>query len=236
MAKKVCYSKRDVKEIKAMIGLNLAAARRNAGMTQTDVMKALWNVTNSRNRISEIETGKKDLTLIDLLLFHELYGQSLDYICGLSVESEIDMMAGTVNHMVTQSHAMIEMFTGELASAMVTHLKSICKNDHEALLDKAKTMADVVRSEQRLNKASPAIIRAASDLLNIIIDIEGKQARQLNAVDTQMMQIKDRVDKQDRHRLKRDIGKDYQYSLPLLRPDQFSENIDDAVVVGGSNG
>lgn len=233
MAKKVKYSKRDVKEINVIVGMNLAAARRNAGMSQTDVMKAIWGVSNSRSRISNIETGKKDLTLIDLLHFHELYGQSLDYICGLSVEPEIDMMAGTVNHVVTQASSMIEMLTGELAGAMVTHLKSICKNDHEALLDQAKKLGEVVRSEHKLKRASPEIVQATSKLLKVIIDIEAKQARQLNAVNTQMIQVRERVDKQDKHRLQSDRNKAYQYSLPLPPPDQMSELIEDAVVVGG---
>ncbi|MFP3490463.1 hypothetical protein R0K20_22960, partial [Staphylococcus sp. SIMBA_130] len=82
-------------------------------------------VSNNRNRISEIENGKKNLTLIDLLIFQDLYGQSLDYICGLSIEPEIDILAGTVNHVVTQSHAIIEMMTAELASVVVDHMKSI---------------------------------------------------------------------------------------------------------------
>ena len=235
MAKKICYSKRHVKEINVMVGLNLRAARRNAGMSQTDVMKALWNVSNSRNRISEIETGKKDLTLIDLLLFHQLYGQSIDYICGLSVEPEVDMMAGTVNHLVTQAHGMIEMLTGELAGVLVTHLKSICKNDHEALLESVKTLIDVVKSEDKLNRASPSIVAASSNLAGIVAAIDAKQARQVKAVDTQMTQIVDRIDKHDRHRLMRDIGKDYQFSIPMLGINHLSDAVKDAVVVGGYN-
>ena len=70
----------------------MAAARKNAGMTQAEVMRIVWNVDNNRNHISEIENGNKDLTLTDLLIFQNLYNQSLDYICGLSVEPELDML------------------------------------------------------------------------------------------------------------------------------------------------
>ena len=49
VAKRLGYTKRDIKSINITIGLNLAAARRNAGMTQTDVMQAVWGVSNNRN-------------------------------------------------------------------------------------------------------------------------------------------------------------------------------------------
>lgn len=230
--KKIKYSPRDIKEINVIVGINLAAARRNAGMSQTDVMKAIWGVSTNRNRISEIETGKKDLTLIDLLKFQELYGQSLDYMCGLSVEPEIDMMAGTVNHVVTQARSMIDMLTDELAGAMVNHLKSICQNDYEALLGTAKELSAVVRSENKLNRASPDIVKATSSLLNIIGYIEAKQERQAKAVNTQMIQVAERVDTQDKHRLLSDRSKAYQFSLPIPYPDQIDPVVD-MVVAGG---
>lgn len=234
MTKKIKYSPRDIKEINVIVGINLAAARRNAGMSQTDVMKAIWGVSTNRNRISEIETGKKDLTLIDLLKFQELYGQSLDYICGLSVEPEIDMMAGTVNHVVTQARSMIDMLTDELAGAMVNHLKSICQNDYEALLGAAKDLGNIVKSENKLNRASPAIVKSTSSLLSVISYIEAKQERQAKAVNTQMIQVAERVDTQDKHRLLSDRTKAYQFSLPIPAPDQINV-IEDAVIMGGKH-
>ena len=43
--KKIKYSPRDIKNINVIVGLNLAAARRNAGMSQTEVMEAIWGVS-----------------------------------------------------------------------------------------------------------------------------------------------------------------------------------------------
>ena len=225
MAKRSGYTKRDIKEINVTIGLNLAAARRNAGMSQTDVMKAIWGVSNNRNRISEIENGKKNLTLIDLLIFQDLYGQSLDYICGLSIEPEIDILAGTVNHVVNQSHAIIEMLTTELASVVVDHMKSICANDYEALLTRTKELCETIKSDHCM---SEPVTQATREVMHVIRKIEVDQARKINAVDTQMMQIKERVNNEDRHYLLRDRNKNYQYSMPLLKP----EMIDDTEMVG----
>ena len=98
MAKTIEFTERDLVNIRIIIGANLKAARLNAGLTQTGVMNAIYGVSNNRNRISEVETGrKKEITVTELLKFQELYGQSLDYICGLSTEPEMDMLAGSVN-------------------------------------------------------------------------------------------------------------------------------------------
>lgn len=228
MVKRSGYTKRDIKEINVTIGLNLAAARRNAGMSQTDVMKAVWGVSNNRNRISEIENGKKNLTLIDLLIFQDLYGQSLDYICGLSIEPEIDILAGTVNHVVNQSHAIIEMMTTELASVVVDHMKSICENDLEALLTRTKALCNAIKADQYSSGVSEPVAKATREVMHVIRKIEVAQARKINAVDMQMIQIKERVNNEDRHYLLRDRNKNYQYSMPLLKP----EMIDDTNLVG----
>lgn len=235
MAKRLGFTKRDIKSINVTIGLNLAAARRNAGMSQTDVMKAVYGVSNNRNRISEIENGKHNLSLADLLIFQNLYGQSIDYICGLSCEPEIDMLAGTVNHVVNQSHAIIEMMTAELAGVVVGHMKSICKNDHEALLASAKELCETVKDDSVSLKANTSLSKAVSNVMYVVRDIEVKQARQVNAVDMQMMQIADRIDKNDRHQLLKDRDRHYQYSLPMVKPktindDAFISHADDAFV------
>lgn len=239
MAKRLGFTKRDIKSINVTIGLNLAAARRNAGMSQTDVMKAVYGVSNNRNRISEIENGKHNLSLADLLIFQNLYGQSIDYICGLSCEPEIDMLAGTVNHVVNQSQALIEMLTGQLAGVMVSHVKSICKNDHEALLASAKELCGVIKSDSVALRAGlstdDAVSKAVIGVMQVVRDIEVKQARQVQAVDMQMAQISDRIDKHDRHHLLRDRDRHYQYSMPLIKPtvvndDDFISNPDDTFV------
>lgn len=232
VAKRLGYTKREIKSINITIGLNLAAARRNAGMTQTDVMQAVWGVSNNRNRISEIENGKKDLTLIDLLVFQNLYGQSLDYICGLSTEPEVDMLAGTVNHIVNQSRTMIELLTTELAEVMVSHVKSISKNDHAALLVAAKDVVSLRQPNVTDAIKEPDLYDATMRLRQVVRHVEVKQARQAQAVDTQMMQIKERVDKEDRHRMLIDHDKHYQYSIPLLAP----EEIEEVLIVGVNRG
>lgn len=218
MIKKIIYTDRDVKSINVVLGENLKAARKNTGMSQTDVMKAIWGVANNRNRISEIETGKKTLSVIDLLKFQKLYGQSLDYMCGLSVEPEIDMLAGTVNHVVDQSRSLVDMLTGELASVIVNHVKTISQNDYAALLSAAQSLVTIIRASLDVDSMTPQLNHHLNTVTQVIRSIEVKQARQARAVDMQMAQITQRIDKEDGHRLQSDMDKHYQYSIPMPSP------------------
>jgi len=232
VAKRSGYTKRDIQKINVMVGVNLKAARDNAGMKQWEVMEKVWGVKNKNcNRICEIERGDKSLTLVDLLIFQRLYGQSLDYICGLSTEPEIDMIAGTVNHVVNQSHAMIEALTTQLANVMVEQVKAISKNDHAALLSQAKSLCAIIKTECSRGNASVAVIHSARETMRVIDVIDAKHSRQSKAVATQMTQITERLDDDhDRHSLIRDINKHYQYSLPLPSPNVIEDT--DFVGVG----
>lgn len=185
--KRLGFTDKQLKQIRIVIGKNLAAARRNAGMTQAEVMSKVWGVENTRNRISEIENGNKDLTLVDLLIFQNLYGQSLDYICGLSTEPELDMLASTVNHVVNQSRGMVEHLTQELATTLVEHIKAISKNDHEALLEESKALCGAI-IDSKLN--NPIVTKRLANLMRTVRRIESKQARQAMAVETHVMQVK----------------------------------------------
>lgn len=225
MAKRLGFTKRDLKSINVTIGLNLAAARRNAGMSQTEVMRAVWGVSNNRNRISEIENGKHNLSLADLLIFQELYGQSMDYILGLSCEPELDALAGTVNHVVNQSRDLIEMLTAELASVMVAHVKSISKDNTETLIDKVNSLVEAM--QKNLSPKSDEYIELMqhmNDVRQVLRHIDVQQARQVQAVDMQMTQIAERVDKEDRHRLLSDRDRHYQYSIPLVKPVTLNDD------------
>lgn len=223
MAKKrLGFTDKQLKQIRVTVGRNLAAARKNAGMTQAEVMRIVWNVDNNRNRISEIENGNKDLTLTDLLIFQNLYNQSLDYICGLSVEPELDMLASTVNHVVNQSRSMVEYLTEQFAETITEHMKSICRNDHEALMHASKDLCSKLREVGGYDKE---VANCMNKLMLVIRGVEAKQARQVMAVETQMLQIKQRLDKEDKHIMLSDLDCDYQYSLPLPEPVYSDEEM-----------
>ena len=216
MAKTIEFTERDLVNIRIIIGANLKAARLNAGLTQTGVMNAIYGVSNNRNRISEVETGrKKEITVTELLKFQELYGQSLDYICGLSTEPEMDMLAGSVNHVVNQSQSLVEMLTTQVANVVVSQMKVIAKDDHAALIAQTKALCNTTKRDYQNGLVGMDSLQAVNRAMHVIRNIEVKQARQAQAVESQMTQISERLSSQDGHKLIRDRDKHYQYSLPI---------------------
>lgn len=68
----------------------------------------------------------------------------------------------------------------------------------------------------KLNK--PIVTERLANLMRTVRRIESKQARQAMAVETHMMQVKQRLDKEDKRIMLSDLDCDYQYSLPLPEP------------------
>lgn len=215
MEKKLGFTLKQKKEIKATLGINLAAARRNIGMSQSDVMKILWGVDNNRNRISEIENGKKDLTICDLLLFQELYGQSLDYLCGLSTEPEVDMLAGMVNNIVTQSRSLTDFLASEIASVVTDQMKAICKSDYVALVNEVKNLCKIINQDAMEGKATEEAVASTKNAMHVIRHIEVKQTRQQQGVIAQTEKLRERLLEPNEIPLFRTIDSHYSYNNTL---------------------
>lgn len=224
MIKRVFYTKRDIQDINKVVGLNLRAARDNSGLSMGQVMESIWGVTNNKNRICEIERGKKNLTLVDMLLFQELYGYSLDYLCGLSVEPEVDSLAGTVNHAFNQSQVMIDMLVQKMGGVLVEHIKTVAKEDSLALLDGAKNLIAVIQNELGGQVPSLALSKALRDTSDTIRSIETEQKKQQLAVKTQVDQRCSRIDKKDHHHMMVDKRRGYQFSLSLPKPHVIEQD------------
>ncbi len=212
------YTPQRVKEVYKTLGCNLACARKNTGMSQTDVMQAIWGRTNSRNRISEIENGKAPISLIDLLIFQDLYGQSLDYICGLSVEPEIDMIASTTNHIIHQSKSLGESIIETVSEVLVETLKDVHKSDYVALSSNIKAL---IKELKKVDGLPANIIDILAEIISVIRIIDVKQAKNAMAIEAQKDFIKGRIDKQENHKLLTDIKQTCQLSLPLPKPSEL---------------
>lgn len=211
--------------LKKMIGSNLKSERANLQLTYTQVSTAIWGDTKSgsRSKICGIEAGNRALSVMELLAFQRLYGFSIDYICGLSTESEPDVMSGTVNQVANRIQGLVENLTAEITSVVASNLKPTNKNDSQALLASAKLMCSQLAAEiNKGNKDLPKeLIESTRRTMFIIKKIEAEAERQDKQISMQVTQIKDRLDKEDRHIMQRDLKKPYQqYSLPLLQKNE----------------
>ncbi|MDO5769965.1 MAG: helix-turn-helix transcriptional regulator [Psychrobacter sp.] len=227
MSKKVEFTPKEKDNFLSMLGNNLKIARKAASMSQTDVMRILWGVENNRNRICEIETGKKDISVLDFMLLQDLYKVSADYLLGLSVEYEVDALAGTVNHIVNQSTGLIEQMTSEFSKVLVNHLKKVSKGDNEALLEASKRLWSAIFKYIPSEDIPTDVAQAMSEVASVIRHIEISKARQQMQVETQMMQIKERMDKQDKHMMISDLPRinclSNQLPLPMISINEIGD-------------
>lgn len=65
----------------------------------------------------------------------------------------------------------------------------------------------------------PVVERITNDMMQVMRVIETKKAIQIKNFETQTVQIMERMDAQDRHRLIRECDEPYQYSMVLPCPD-----------------
>lgn len=191
-------------EVRRAIGKNFQNARHKiAGMTQVQVMAAIWHERNpkQKNRISEIESGQ---TLPDAELFQQLcklYGVSADYILGFSVEPEIDETAGRVGHIYNGlkeiAGDVIQTFALNLATVSASFIKSMPKPHMMALLDQSKRVVRAFSDSKGV--ITPAIETSVHELSNLVRDTERQMAVQMRGFELALTDIVDRVDIEDGH-------------------------------------
>ena len=84
---------------------------------------------------------------------------------------------------------MVEYLTGQFAETIIEHMKSICRNDRKALMHASKDLCSNLREAGGHNKE---VVNCMNKLMLVIRGIEAKQVRQVMAVETQILQIKQR--------------------------------------------
>lgn len=190
MAKKTDPTRR------AIIGANLAHARRLAGYSQLDVMRVLWQETgNQKNRISEIESGKSlpDAELLSDLC--RLYSVSADYICGFSAEPEIDQTAGRIGMIYTglseiaaiAAQHMVE----NLSRLSASYIATVPQPHAIALLDAVKAVRQKIIEEDhdKIQQQYPVISRSLFEMFKIAQEFDRSQAINLTGYETALGEV-----------------------------------------------
>ena len=200
------------------IGRNLQAARNLAGLSQVQVMTAIWREKNpkQKNRISEIESGQTlpDAELLQQLV--KLYGVSADYILGLSVEPEIDETAGRVGYIYNGVKEIvgeaIQSFSERITIASSNYIKAMPKPHMIALLDQAKRVLSNT-NEIELKK-----------LASMVRDTEVQLAVQMRGFETALSELIERPDVADKHNLSSDtVDKSIQRFRTTCLPSKESQ-------------
>lgn len=206
-----------------MLGYNLQLARRWSGMTQEQVMLAIWpSKTRAidgkvrKNRISEIESGMVAPGAPILYRLCSLYGVSVDFVMGISAEPEVDATAGRVGMLYHGLQACIETAVESLCQQASNHILSMPKPYTMALLDAAKQVWRIyAASADRLSEQTP-LNQAMSDMMQQARQYEREMALQMRRLETSMAEIREPVVQQKKMsgKLGKSVGLSQKVSTP----------------------
>lgn len=190
-------SKDNEKKIRLMIAHNLVAARTIAKMRQTDVMQKLYPHSNCKNtnRISEYESGCREVTASVLIKFCRLYQVSADFILGFS--SEFDLQETAIvksagymyQGMFEIAHDSVERMTDYISKMCAKFISKAPTPSALCVIDAAKNTLNAFRKNklQLDGETKEAIIKLA----NAVRDFECKQAAQTQAFEMAFLSIED---------------------------------------------
>lgn len=219
-----CYTPYQQAQIKKLLGRNLKIARENAGLSQTDVMTALWGNNKNRNRISEIENGHTEIDMFVFLLLVNLYGQSADYVLGRSCEPINDILAAHINNVRLNTKHYLEPIIDAMTASVVEAIGKIDKDEHLVLVDRAKNLvAYLLEHGKSLKKDYPVLHQMLLGVEQSVRTIGVNEAKRQRQMQAQLDDIAKRHD--EGHLLFDDLHKSVQYTLPLPEPMGVEDGI-----------
>lgn len=214
------YNEQDKRDIDRLVGHNLMVARHLAGFSQSEVMRALWGVSDNRNRISEIENGSKSISIHQLLIFCKCYGVSADYLLGLSCEPINDIYASHINNIMLNSKHYLEPMIQALVQNAVEHIAKIDKDHHVELIETAERVGQqIAKNCENLHGIDPVLHQLLNQLYFVVKRIKTKEAAVKTQLYAQIEAIQERHDKNEHHMLLDDVERRriYTYALPEPR-------------------
>lgn len=218
------YSDKQKRDINWLLGNNLREARKNAGMSQTDVYNAIGL---TKNRLSEIENGHVTIDIYLFLMLLDLYGQSSDYILGRSCEPINDVLASSVNSVRLNTYKYIEPLIAAMTECTISQLQKIDPDNHQALLTVCEKIAPVmIQNGVALYEAFPKVYEILSEVAKLRRNIGINEAKRQQQMHAQLDAINQRHDKEDGHMLLDDLTVMHQYTLPLPKAENIIVEIE----------
>lgn len=189
-------------QLMKVVGENLYKARRMAQLNQAQVMKEVWGTDGKNtNRISEIETGAKPVSLSILLKLATLYGTSLDYIFGLSSEPEVDLNSARAGMVLNGLRSIGLEVMEELSQVLSRTISKMPRNEAILLVEDSKATMNVYR-ETMLKDPSfkdkyPDLTIQLHRLSNTTRKTEAQIARHMQQLELAAEETMARTDKKD---------------------------------------
>ncbi|MBU3121365.1 XRE family transcriptional regulator [Acinetobacter soli] len=192
----------DKLKVNQLIGKNCESARLWAGLNRKTAMQRIFQYKdeNQLNRITELENGQKTLTAPVLLKLCKTYNCSADFILGISNEVELNY-AASHNGLIVESitSAALEM-ADNMSMSLSKMLKHMPRYEGEVLHTCAKNLIkeiDVHAHDLAFKGSHPAIIDAAGELRQAIIEFEIVIAKMARCVELNMIQHIENYERQN---------------------------------------
>ncbi|MDC5315982.1 helix-turn-helix domain-containing protein [Acinetobacter baumannii] len=154
------------------IGKNLKTARQHvADMSMREVMIKVWGISNSKNRLSEIENGSRMPSPFILLRLSLLYGVSLDYIFGVSSDIERDLESSRAGRITQGLREIAIDLVDKIGDTLAKQVSVLPRMEAVTLKDKSLQMVYLLRKVECSEKGiSPEDFDSIIELSDSIED------------------------------------------------------------------
>lgn len=188
------------------LGKNLKTARQHvADMSMKEVMMKVWGISNSKNRLSEIENGSRMPSPFVLLRLSMLYGVSLDFIFGVSSDIDRDLESSRAGRITQGLREIAIDMVDKIGDTLAQQVSVLPRMEAITLKDKALQMVYIVRKAKCNDQGiSPECFDAIVELSESMEDscklLERAVAKHQRIME---LSIYDHIERTDKHLINR---------------------------------
>lgn len=158
--------------LQVTIGKNLKTARQHvADMSMKEVMMKVWGISNSKNRLSEIENGSRMPSPFILLRLSMLYGVSLDFIFGVSSDIDRDIESSRAGRITQGLREIAIDMVDKIGDTLAKQVSVLPRIEAVTLKDKALQMVYIIRKAKFNEQGiSPDFLESLFELTEALED------------------------------------------------------------------
>lgn len=188
-------------QLQKTIGKNLKAARIYARRSLSEVMLLIWDITDNKNRLKDIEGGSRMPSPFILHKLSALYNVSLDFIFGLSHEIERDEACASTGRTVQGMRELGLDIIDQVNSILSKQVNVLPRSEAIQLLDEAREliykyknkcldrvfMSQAKQLEQDIETLEYACIQLDSAIARHLRSIEMTVCDHINRIDKKLL-------------------------------------------------
>lgn len=170
-------------EEKIAMGQRLIDARELAGLTQAEAADAMGYV--QAVQLSYMESGQRMPNLSQVIAFASLYGTTVDFLCGLVIDSDRDPALAVQLYVTARVTADIQDLTRRVSNLSVEVIRSVVPTpaDGMRVVELAGRVNKALARVRELNPQADEDMRGLSALVNNVELLRAEAAMYASKVD-----------------------------------------------------